>query len=159
MRYKTKYSESEEFTVYRYFHYTPKQLGVRGFLATICAAITVFLLTPLPDEIFIIPVLAKAWQYVLQLELDTAILYAYGTYKGTGILFLLLTLLFGAQYLRDAIIAKTKAIKEMRNKLNGHLKEVHKAVKIHTEKIKTPKVYYKLVARKKTHYPSLRSSI
>ncbi|MFN7088809.1 MAG: hypothetical protein ACK4NX_03285, partial [Candidatus Paceibacteria bacterium] len=111
MRYKTKYSESEEFAVYRFFHYTPRQLGIRGFLATTCAAITVFLLTPLPDEIFIIPALAKALQHLFSMEFDTATLYAYGIYKSIGILFLLLTLLFGAQYLRDAIIAKTKDIR------------------------------------------------
>jgi flagellar biosynthesis protein FlhB len=127
MRYKIKYSESDEFVVYRYFHYTPRQLGVRGFLATVCAAITVFLLIPLPDEIIIIPAIAKALQCFTELEFKSAISYAYIIYKSTGICFLCLSLLFSGQYLRDALWAKIKYFKNIKRTIqNIQNNTVHK---------------------------------
>jgi hypothetical protein len=129
MRYKTKYSESEEFTVYRYFHYTPRQLGIRGFLATTCAAITIFLLIPLPDEIIVIPAIAKALQHAFQLEFNSAIGYAYGIYKSIGLVFLCLALLFGAQYLRDALLAKVKYVKDTHHKVQNYVQNGHSTLK------------------------------
>ena len=128
-KFKTKYSESEEYTVYRYFHYTPRQLGIRGFLATVCAAITIFVLFPFPDELFVIPALAKALQPVLNLEFDTAVVYAYGLYKIIGLIFLGLALVFGAQYLRDAFLAKMKYMKETPKKVQDYVQNGHSNLK------------------------------
>jgi hypothetical protein len=125
MRYKTKHSESGEYTIYRYFHYTPSQLGIRGFLTTTCAAIAFFILIPSADDILLLPVIAKALQHVSPMEFNKATFYAIVTYNGIGVFFLGMTCIFGAQYVRDAILAKMKAAKETHKKMqvcvqNGH---------------------------------------
>ncbi len=131
MRYKfrAKYSESDEYTIYRYYHYTPRQLGLRGFLATACAAIALFLLIPLPDELFVIPPMAAAFQTFLHVEFHMATIYAYATYKAIGLIFLGLTLLFGVQYLRDALFAKIKHVKDAHKKMQHYAEEGHKTIK------------------------------
>ena len=121
-KFKTKYSESEEYTVYRYFHYTPRQLGIRGFLATVCAAIAIFLLLPLPDELFVIPPLAAIFQFIMEIGYNAAAVYAYLAYKGIGLAFLGLALLFGAQYVRDALLAKARYVKDTHTKVKSYVK-------------------------------------
>jgi hypothetical protein len=128
-KFKTKYSESDEYTVYRYYHYTPRQLGIRGFLATVCAAIAIFILVPFPDEIVVIPAIAKALQHAFQLEFNSAIGYAYGVYKAIGLIFLGLALLFGAQYLRDALLAKVKHVKDTERKVRHYVQNGHSTLK------------------------------
>jgi len=132
MRYKfrAKYSESDEYTVYRYYHYTPRQLGIRGFLATVCTAIAVFILFPFPDEIVVIPAIAAGLQHSFHIaEFNDAISYAYGVYKLIGFIFLGLALLFGAQYLRDALLAKVKHVKDAQQKVNRYAREGHRTLK------------------------------
>jgi len=127
-KFKTKYSESEEYTIYRYFHYTPRQLGIRGFLATVCAAITIFILFPFPDEFFVIPIMAKSLQPFLHLGFDAAVVYAYGLYKAIGMVFLAFALLFGAQYMRDALLAKARYVKDTHTKVKSYVKNSHRTL-------------------------------
>ena len=126
MRYKTRYSDADGYTIYRYFHYTPRQLGVRGFLATTCAAVTFFILIPLPDELFVIPAIAKSLQFMFPMDFDAATVYAYGVYKGAGLLFLGMTVLFGTQYLRDALLAKIKHVKAAQEKVQSYVQSGHR---------------------------------
>ena len=128
MRYKTKYSESEEFTVYRYFHYTPRQLGVRAFLATTCAAIAFFMLVPLPDDVIIFPAIAKAIQHISPMEFKQATFYAIVIYNGIGVCFLGASCLFGTQYLRDAVLAKKKMIQDTHKKMQTYVQNGHKTL-------------------------------
>jgi len=122
--YRAKYSESKEYVVYQKFRYSAKKQGIRGFLATTFAAISIGLLTPLPDEIFVIPAMAKGFQsFMPGLALDTAAAYSYVTYKGIGALFLILTLIFGVQYLRDAIREKQKHVKDLHDKAKRTVKK------------------------------------
>jgi len=128
MRYKTTYSESGGYTVYRYFHYTPRQLGIRGFLATTCAAIAFFCLVPLPDDVFIYPAIAKALQHISPMEFKQATFYAIVIYNGIGVFFLGMSCLFGTQYLRDALLAKTRHIKETQQKMQEYVQNGHKTL-------------------------------
>jgi len=132
MRYnfRAKYSESDEYTVYRYYHYTPRQLGLRGFLATVCTAIAIFILVPFPDEIVVIPAIAKALQHLFHIaEFNSAVGYAYGIYKSIGLVFLGLALLFGAQYLRDALLAKIRHVKDTQRKVQHYVQNSHSTLK------------------------------
>ena len=132
MRYKfrAKYSESDEYAVYRYYHYTPRQLGLRGFLATVCAAIAMFILLPFPDEVVVIPAIAAGIQCSFHVaEFNTAIAYAYGLYKAVGLIFLGLAFLFGAQYLRDALFARIKNVKDTQKKVQYYAEKGHKTIK------------------------------
>jgi type II secretory pathway component PulF len=134
-KYRAKYSESEEFIVYHKFRYNSVQRGIKGFLATTFAAISIGLLTPLPDEIFVIPAIAKFFQGVMpHLELNTATLYAYGAYKGIGLLFLILTMIFGVQYLRDAFAKKKRHIKKLHHGLKTRTRNVHEKTKATVKK-------------------------
>ena len=129
-KFKAKYSESDEYTVYRYYHYTPRQLGIRGFLATVCAAIAIFILVPLPDDIFIIPAIAKGVQHIFSIaDFHSAVVYAWASYMALGLFFLSLALLFGVQYLRDALLAKMKYVKDAQQKVNHYARESHRTLK------------------------------
>jgi hypothetical protein len=126
MRYKTRYSESGEYTIYRYFHYTPRQLGIRGFLATTCAAIAFFCLVPLPDDVIIYPAIAKALQHIAPMEFKQATFYAIVLFNGIGVFFLCMTCLFGTQYLRDALLAKARMMKDAQKKMQTYVQNGHK---------------------------------
>ena len=129
-KFKAKYSESDEYTVYRYYHYTPRQLGIKGFLATVCAAIAVFILLPFPDEIIVIPAIAAGLQYAFQLaEFSAALAYSYMVYKVIGFIFLGLAFLFGMQYMRDALFAKMKQVKDAQQRVQHYAEKSHKTIK------------------------------
>ncbi|MEM4713941.1 MAG: hypothetical protein QXQ79_00125 [Candidatus Nanoarchaeia archaeon] len=100
IKYKFKSPDGGEYILYKY--YTPRQAGIRGFLATFCAAVSVALLTPLPDEFITVPAAAKLVQYFIDADYETSLVYGYFLYKGIGILFLVLASIFGMQYLRAA---------------------------------------------------------
>ena len=125
MRYKfrAKYSEDEDYVVYRKFHYTPRQLGIRGFLATTFAAIAVFLLIPLPDELIVIPPIAAAIQHLTSIETANATFYAYALYKSIGLIFLALAFILGAEYVRDALFSKARRIHREGKELHSKIRE------------------------------------
>jgi len=108
MRYKIKHGEADEFRVYRKFSYRPNSLGLRGFLATTFAAIAIFLLIPLPDEILVVPALAKGFQHLLQIEFARAATYAYLFYKSIGIIFLILAVILGGSILLERFKKKVR---------------------------------------------------
>lgn len=134
--YKVRYSEDEDIIVYRKFHYTPRQLGIRGFLATVFTALAIFILVPLPDDIFIIPAIAKGVQHLFNIvDFHSALVYSYAFYMALGLLFLSLALIFGAQYLRDAFFAKMKHVKDARKKMQYYAEEGHRTMKDAQQKV------------------------
>ena len=134
MRYKTRNSESKEYIVYRKFHYTPRQRGIRGFLATTFAAMAIFTLLPLPDELIVIPALSKLVISLQPMELSSAAIYAYGIYKGLGILFLAIALIFGVEYVLDAFRSKVQHIKKAHKDLHRNVKAAHDKTKATVKK-------------------------
>ena len=129
MRYKTKHSETDRYIIYRKFHYTPRQLGIRGFLATFFASVAIFILIPLPDEFIIIPAFSKLVMLFVDVNLKTAAIYAYVIYKVLGVLSLTTSIVFGAEYLRDAFFSKVRDVQKMQKELENNGKELQSKVK------------------------------
>lgn len=122
-KFKTRYSEDEDVIVYRKFHYTPRQLGIRGFLSTTFAAIALFMLVPLPDELIVIPPIAAALQHLAEMEAAKATFYAYALYKSIGLIFLTLAFILGAEYVRDALFSRARKIHRDGKELHSKIKE------------------------------------
>src|SRR3990172_13098300 len=133
-RFRVKYSESEEYIVYRKFHYSSRGHGIRGFLATTFSAVAIFLLMPLPDEIIVIPALAKLVISLQPMEFSSAAIYAYGIYKGLGLLFLALALVFGVQYLKESFDKKVRHIKKAHKDIGRNVKNAHAKTKATVKK-------------------------
>jgi hypothetical protein len=134
MRYKTIHSESEDYVIYRRFNHTSRQRGIRGFLATLFASLAIFTLLPLPDEFIIIPALSKLVTSIQPMDFHTAAIYSYGIYKGLGILFLAIALLFGVEYLRDSFRSKVKHMKKAHKDLHKHARAAHAKTKATVKK-------------------------
>ncbi len=130
MRYKfrTKYSESDEYTIYRHYHYTPRQLGIRGFLATVCAAIGICILLPSPDELVVIPPLVAVIRHLVTVDLAMATVYAYSIYTMVGLILLAAAFILGAEYVRDALFSEAKNMRKNGKKLHNKIKQTGQRV-------------------------------
>lgn len=108
MRYKTPHSSDSDYVVYRKFTYNPRSHGLKGVLATIFTALAIFILLPLPDDLIIVPAIAKAISHFSGLPFIKAATYGYLAFESLGVLFLVVAVILGGSFILESIKANVK---------------------------------------------------
>ena len=106
MKFKIEHSDTDEFKVYRKFHYSTNpllKLGIKGFSAVVLLAIGSYFVLPTPDEILTMPVLAKVFSKFFQVSFSKGLVYAFLAYKAIGVILIICAAILGGKYIQDRI--------------------------------------------------------
>gem|GEM_PF-3372411 len=122
-KFKIKHYDDKNLIVYRKFYYTPRQAGLRGFLATLFAAVALFFLIPAPDDVLEVSAISKVLNHFFGIQGKEAFIYAYIIDEGVGVIFLCLSLLFGYEYVREVWARKKRELEHTAKTLTSTIQK------------------------------------